>query len=567
MEQWDHSVDVVVVGSGNGGLTAALSCYESGTEDVLVLEKHHQFGGTSALSGGGIWIPNNHYAIAAGANDSPEEAREYLRQTIPEGLVPDDLLDTYLREAPNMLRFLHDNTQVRYQSLAEYPDYYSHLPGAKEGHRSLEPQVLNISDLGDEWKNLHPAHIMMYVFGKFTITQKETWLIVGKNPGWKRLILKRFASWFFDFGWRLKSPHSRRIVNGQAGVARLILSMQDRDLPLWRNCALQELITDSDNRVIGLIANHEGKILRIHARKGVILAAGGFEHNQTMREQYLPPPTNREWSSGIETNTGDAIRAAQAIGAQTQQMSGAWWCTTISFPGEIQPRLSITDKSLPGNCVVNKNGMRIGNESQNYMAYQQAWLASHSEDAPAVPAWMVFDANYRSKYKLGPMMDGKLRPDHTLPREWLDSGFLTISNTVEELAEKTGIDAIGLKSTLDAMNGYAETGKDLDFRRGDSAYDRYYGDSAVQPNPCLAPINKPPFYAVRVQPGDFGTQGGLQLNRHAQVLNHEQEPIPGLYATGNCTAAILPTYPGPGSTLGPAMAFGYLAGRHVSDKS
>lgn len=559
---WDHSVDVLVVGSGNGAMTAALCCHEMGTRDVLVIEKAGKYGGTSSLSGGGVWIPCSHYAYEEGAKDSPEEAREYLKQTIP-AYVPGDMLDTYIAEGPKMLRFMHTRTQMRYESLGMYPDYYTDLPGAKTGHRSMEPATVMISELED-WPNLQQTHHMMYLFDRISMTQKEAHVLVTRGPGWVKLTMKLMWNYISDLGWLFKDKRGRRLACGSAGVARLRLSMQDRKMPLWLNTEMKELITDHNGKVTGVTAIKEGKTVRIEARKGVILAAGGFEANQQMREQYLPKPTSKDWSAACPTNTGDAHRAAMALGAATAQMDGAWWCTTFSAPGEPQPRLAIMEKSLPGSCVVNKAGKRIANESQNYMAYQMEFFAKHSEQNPCHPSWFVFDRRFRESYIVGPLMDNQSKPDSMIPKEWFEKGFLAKADTIEELAQQTGIDLNGLKQTIANMNEYAKTGKDTEFGRGDTTYDRYYGDEHIAPNPCLAPMDKAPFYAMRIDPGDFGTRGGMVTNTKAQVTKKDGSVIPGLYAIGNCSAAILSTYPGPGATLGPAMTFAYVAARDIT---
>lgn len=567
MQQWDQAVDVLVVGSGNGALTAALSSYESGVKDILVIEKSDKFGGTSAVSGGGVWIPNNHYARECGATDSTEDALAYLKSTIPENDVPLNLIETYVKRAPEMMSFMHEHMEhVNYISLEHYPDYYMQNPGARAGHRSLEPEPINKSELGDDAEHLQDTHHMMYMFNKIAMSQVEAHILMTKSPGWFFLTLKLFARYFLDIPWLLKNKRSRRIACGSAGIARLYLCLRDRNIPLWRNCQMKELVTAEDGQVVGVIAEKNGSEIRIQARKGVILAAGGFEQNQEMREQYLPKPTNTTWSGGVKSNTGDAHKAGMAVGAKTRLMNGAWWCTTISAPDEDSPRLSIIEKSMPGSCVVNLNGKRIANESQNYMAYQLEFFDSHSEENSNVPAYMIFDARFRNDYIVGPLMTPQLRPDNKLPQEYFANGFMAKANTIEELAEKLSINKENLKQTIQYMNADAATGKDREFGRGDTEYDRYYGDPSISPNPCLAPIDRPPFYAIKIDPGDFGTHGGLEINEHAQVISQQGEPIKGLYACGNCAAAVLPTYPGPGSTLGPAMTFAYLAAKHISEQ-
>ncbi len=564
MQPWDHSVDVIVVGSGNGGLTAALSNYEMGSRDVLVIEKADKIGGTSATSGGGIWIPCSHYARECGAEDSLEEAREYLEHTLAGEDIPPELVDAYLANGPKMLQFLHDRTRVRYESLDHYPDYYSNLPGAKPGHRSLEPAPINASELGKEHKKMTYSHHMMRLFGVIHFTQVEAQVLMLQMPGWIKIVLGQLFKYLIDIPWRLQSRISRRLCCGAAGIARLFLSAKDRQIPIWFNSPMEDLIAEN-GRVVGAIVIRDGQRLRVQARKAVVLAAGGFEHNQQMREQYLPKPTNTEWSAGVRTNTGDPLRAGLKLGAATRLLNSAWWTTTLCVPGEPAPRLSIMEKSFPGSCVVNRAGARFANESQNYMAFQKRLFEAHSDANPCAPAYHIFDARFRRNYMAGPLMTSSLKPDWTIPRKWFDSGFVARADTIEELAQKMGIDVAGLKTTIEKMNRFAETGKDEDFQRGDSAYDRYYADPNIKPNPCLAPINQPPYYAMRIEAGDFGTQGGLATDVNAQVLQDSGEVIDGLYAIGNCSAAILSTYPGPGATLGPAMTMAYQAAKHINN--
>jgi 3-oxosteroid 1-dehydrogenase len=560
---WDSTVDVLVVGSGNGGMTAALCAYEMGAKNVLVIEKGDKYGGTSSYSGGGIWVPCSHYTIEAGAEDSLAEAREYLAHAIPEGAVEPAMLDAYIESGPEMLRFMHDRTWVRYESLEHYPDYYSELPGAKNGHRSHEPAPVDMSLLGDEAQHLMPVHPMMRFLGRVGITQVEAQLLYVQAKGWKSMIGKMLLSYALDIPWRFKTKIARRLTCGSAGVARLRISMMDRNMPLWRNTRLVELVRE-DGRVQGAVIEREGKRMTIKATRGVILAAGGFEQNQAMRDRYLPKPTDTHWSAGVKTNTGDAINAGTAVGAAFKLVDGGWWFPVLCVPGEEIPYLAIMEKSYPGTISVNREGKRVANESMNYMAYVKEAFSVHSAEHPSAPLYMIFDANFRAKYLVGPLMKQSFRPDYMLPKIYYEEGFLAKADTLDELAKQAGIDPQGLKRSVELMNVAARTGKDTEFGRGDSAYDRYYGDPTVTPNPCLGSIVKPPFYAVRMELGDFGTQGGLVTDTNGQVRDTEGVPIPGLYATGNCSAAILPTYPGPGSTLGPAMTFAYRAARHLT---
>jgi 3-oxosteroid 1-dehydrogenase len=561
---WDHSVDVLVIGSGNGGLTTALCCYEMDVEDVLVIDKSELMGGTSAISGGGVWIPNNRYASAATDMDSPAAARSYLMGCLPLDKVPEEMIDTYLDAGPKMIDFLHERTQVRYVNLEHYPDYYQECEGAMPGHRSMEPEPIDADALGNEYRQLRRSHHMMHLAGRIPFTQVEAALLMAQLPGWIKFTFGLVMKYVLDISWRLfGDKYARRLTTGCAGVARLRVSMQDRNMPLWLNTSMKSLITE-DGRVIGAVIERDGKAMRVQARKAVVLAAGGFEHNQDMREQYLPKPTNHLWSGGSQDNTGDAIREGIRLGAKLAQMDGAWWCNTISAPGEPAPRMSIMEKSYPGTIVVNPAGERFANESQNYMAYQLDTFKKHSDDYPCVPSWQIFDAHFRATYMVGPLYNSKFRPDWALPASYEKEGFFAKGDTLAELAAKIDVDAAGLEKTIETFNGYAVTGKDLDLQRGDSLYDRYYGDPRVEPNPVLGPIKQGPFYAMKVDPGDFGTQGGMVTTVNAEVVRDQGGTIAGLYAIGNCSAAVLPTYPGPGSTLGPAMTFGYQAARHIT---
>ena len=561
--KWDREVDVLVVGTGNGALTAALCNWEMGTEDVLIIEKTDKVGGTSATSGGGIWIPVNHYAKACGADDSAEDAKKYLMGTLFGEDVPEEMIDTYIEQSPKMLKFLADRTDVIYESLEHYPDYYTNYDGAKSGHRSLEPKPIAMSELGDDWKNVRWTHHMMRMFSRIHFTQVEAHTIMTQAPGWKSLLAKMILGYVTDISWRFRTAIDRRLCTGSAGVARLYLSVKKRGIPLLFNSRMTSLVEEG-GRVTGAIVQQGGKTLRIGARKGVVLGAGGFEKNQALREQYLPAPTNTQWSAGNPANEGDALLAGLSLGAKTRLMKDAWWTTTLCVPDEPTPRLAIMEKSFPGSCVVNRAGERFANESQNYMAFQKDLFATHSDTSPNAPAWQIFDARFRRNFMVGPLMTAAMKPDWQIPKSWFETGFVAKANSIHDLAEQVGIDAQGLEATIAKMNRYAETGTDEDFHRGESAYDRYYADPNIKPNPCLASIDEGPFYAMRIEAGDFGTLGGLDTDVHGRVKLEAGGVVEGLFAVGNCSAAILPTYPGPGATLGPAMTMAYQSAKLIN---
>jgi 3-oxosteroid 1-dehydrogenase len=564
-EQFDEIFDVLVIGSGCGGLTAALTADISNPAKVLVIEKSHLIGGTSATSGGVIWIPDNHLGKEKGAQDSISEAKDYLKATIPADEFNEPLIDAYLDQGPKMVKFMQDHTDARYTSLEHYPDYFQDAPGVKLGNRALEPLPVSADVLGDDVDNLHPSGPQTIVFGRYGVNFEESHAFTTQSPGWFRLFAKIFLTYWLDFSWRIKRKRSRRLAFGAASVTRLFASVKKRNIPIWRSAELKEFIL-GDNRVIGAVIHKDGRLIKVQARRGVIVASGGFGQNQEMREKYLPKPTNSDWGCEPKTNTGDPIKAAEAIGAQLKFMDKAWWVTTVKAPNEEFPRLSEVEKSLPGNYTVNKSGKRFANESQNYLTFMLEVLDKEKKGESCAPMYMIFDANHRKNYPVGPLMPGKFFPDKLIKiihKDWFESDFLTTANTIEELAIQTGIDSEALQSTVKRVNNFSVTGKDLDFQRGDNERDRFSGDPSLL-NPCLGPIDKAPFYAMRIDPGEFATCGGMAINEYGQVLNNDNQAIAGLYATGNCTPALLTTYPGPGATIGPAMTFGFIAGKHIS---
>jgi 3-oxosteroid 1-dehydrogenase len=366
--------------------------------------------------------------------------------------------------------------------------------------------------------------------------------------------------YWLDLPWRFKSKRDRNLAMGNALVGMLRRSLMDRDVPLWLNTAARELIVE-DGRVVGMLAEWEGQMLRIQARRGVILAAGGFEGNQAMREKYLPNPTLAEWSCANPNNTGDAISMGLEVGAGIELMDDAWWGPTTVVPGEPHARMLVIEKSLPGSILVNKRGERFVNEAAPYIDVVKAMHEKNTPESPCVPAYLIFDAAFRKKYPCGPMLQASQQPDWALPKVFRQS-YLKKADTLEGLAVQLGIDGLRLKESVQKMNEYARSGKDLDFHRGETVFDRYYGDDKVQPNPCLAPLETRPYYGIEAYPGELGTKGGLKTDARARVLTDAGELILGLYAVGNCSASVMGrTYPGAGATIGPATTFGYIAAR------
>ncbi len=551
---WDIECDVLVVGSGAGALTSALTAHDGGA-NVLIVEKSDHYGGTSAMSGGGVWVPNNHYLQAAGGDDSYEDGKAYMKSVIGNS-VEEMRIDAYLTKAPEMLRYLDDNSQVQFRAMP-YPDYFPEKEGGKKGYRTLEPLPTHANALGADFDTLNPPHHQVVVMDRFCIDMFEGRAMLTQAKGSMIIMMKIIMRYFFDIKGRLKGKRDRRITMGGALVARLKASLNDRGLNVSLNTGLTELIKDGD-QVIGAIVKQGETTQQIKVTKGVILGAGGFEQNQAMRDKYLPGPTNTLWSGGNSANTGDAIRAGQNIGAKTDLMDAAWWAPSIHVPGEPRARILFAERSLPGNVIVDKNGMRFTNEA---LPYLESGYSMYK--AGCVPAYMIFDADFREKYPLGPLMPGRVQSDKQLPSKVNE--ILFKADTLGELAEKIVVDAKGLQATIDRNNEYARIGKDIEHGRGNSYYDQYYGDQKQAPNPCIAPIAKAPFYAMAIYPGDIGTKGGLSTNNNAQVLGCDGQVINGLYAIGNSSASVMGrAYPGAGSTLGPAMTFGYVAGRHVT---
>jgi len=561
---WDHTVDILVVGSGGGAMTASIRAHDLGA-NTLVIEKTDKYGGTTAMGGGVVWIPNSHLMAELELEDSEEKGFEYVKY-LTCGEVPDARIRAYVKTAPEMLRWVHDNTRLRFTSLDIYPDYYPSAPGYMPGGRSHDPCAFDGKLLGDDIMYLRELHPQTLIFGRLTMETMEFRTVFQKSKGWVSLMMKVAMQYMLDIRQRIRSKRSRRLTLGNSVAGSLRMSMIDRHIPLWLNCPMKELIREGD-RVIGVVAEKDGKKIRIRAEKGVILGAGGFEKNQAMREEYLPKPTQAGWTTGSPGNTGDIIRAGKAIGADLGFMDDAWWGATVVVPGEDFGRMMIVEKSLPGCVFVDKKGKRFTDEAAPYIEVVKDMYKRQQEGTECVPAYMIFGASYRKKYPVGPVFPGENQPNAFVPKALWDT-YIYKADTVRELAEKMGIDPDGLEESVNNMNRYAETGKDEEYDKGGNEYDRFYGDEACgYPNPCLSPIDSP-YYGVRVYAGELGTKGGLMANEKGMVLDTSGKPIKGLYAIGNCSAAVMgPTYPGAGSTVGPAMTFGYIAAEEAMSAS
>lgn len=559
--QWDQEYDVVVVGSGGGGMTAALTAQGHGLSAV-VIEKSDKYGGTSAVSGGGIWIPCNDDIARNGGSDSFEEALNYVK-LCTNGEVPVERIEAYLKNAPEMVRYLRKAFDVRYTNVPKYPDYYPDRPGGKDGQRSMEPEAFDASKLGDEFDNQRESFKGTLLMGRVAMTQREAHILFSRTPGWIGLTIKMMLKYWLDIGWRLKTSRDRRQVLGQGMVSALRYAMMQNKVPLVLEAGLDTLIVEN-GRVVGVNVEHKGRKLRYRARRGVVLACGGFESNPQMREQYLAKPTSIEWTAAPPINHGDGIRAGQAVGAALKHMDQVWGSPTVRKPGAKQQITLFIERGMPGCVAVNSQGKRFTNEAAPYPEFRNAMYADAAQGNGNVPCWLVFDATFRYKYPMGIFLPGQIEPDARLPKDWLDKVYYK-ADTLEALAAKIHVDVKGLAQTVATMNEYARTGVDAQFGKGKTSIDRYYSDPSVQPNTCLGPIVKPPFYAVRMDAGEIGTKGGLVTDPQARVLREDGSVIAGLYATGNTSAPVMgPSYPGAGSTLGPAMTFGYVAAQTIA---
>jgi 3-oxosteroid 1-dehydrogenase len=558
----ENQYDVIIVGSGAGAMTSAIFAADKGNS-VLIVEKSDKYGGTSAISGGGIWIPNNDEFKALGGKDSYELALKYV-SSASQGTVAESRIHAYLDNAPKMLRKLQAKTHVKFAVAEKYPDYYPHIDGALPGGRTMDPELFDTTALGDEMDHQQPASGNTLLMGKMAWTARQAHMAVAKERGWTLMIIGLILRYKLDFKQRKKSKRDRRAGLGASLVASLRQSVAERNIPLWRSTEFIDFVM-SDDKVTGIKVLCDGKELILNARRGVIMGSGGFEQNQVLREKYLPAPSQQAWSATPKgCNTGAALEAGQKLGAATDLLDWCWWTPTIKVPKEPSSRGLFAERSFPGAIVVDGTGKRFFNEAAPYLEFGDAMYRNHQKTGNSVPAWVVFDAHFRHEYAMGPLMPGKIMPDSRASKSWLETVYWK-ADTLDELATKIKVDAVGLADTVKRMNHYAQTGVDEEFDRGGNVFDRYYGDTNVKPNPCLAPITKGPYYAMMINPGDIGTKGGLLTNDFAQVVRPSGEAIEGLYAIGNTSSSVMGTsYPGAGSTIGPAMTFGYIAANHIT---
>ena len=546
-------VDVVVVGAGGAGMTAALAAAKRGLETVL-LEKSAYFGGSTARSGGGVWIPGNYALRDADQADAPEESKRYLDAIVGD-VVPKVRRDTYVDRGPEVMDFIKATTPLRFAWVPEYADYHPEQPGGRARGRSVEPVPMNATFLGDELDRLHPQYTKAPA--NLIVTQADYRKI---SLGLRSLrgpltMLKVMLN-------RLVSIVLRRkmYAMGNALSIGLRKGLVDAGVPVHYETELTDLVIE-DGRVVGVRVAQDGSERVVRARRGVILGSGGFERNLELREKYQPQPTSIEWTTGSEFNTGGGVLAGIAAGAATDLLDDAWWGPTIPLPSG--PWFCLAERNLPGSIIVNAAGQRFMNEALPYVEAVHEIYKGEATGVRHVPAWMVIDQRYRNRY-----LFAGLTPRQPFPGRWYKHGTVKKAATLAELAAEIEVPADALEETVSRFNGFAASGADEDFHRGESAYDKYYSDPRVKPNPSLHAIDRAPFYAVKIVPGDLGTKGGLVTDERARVLRADGSVIPGLYAAGNVSSAVMGhTYAGPGATIGPALTFGYLAAEDLAEEA
>lgn len=558
--------DLLVVGSGAGGLTSAVVARKAGLQ-VLLIEKDDLFGGTTAYSGGMIWIPCNHHAQAAnarsGKDDSIALARRYI---LDEGRGKADpaKVEAYLQQGPAMVEYLERETAVRFYSM-DYPDYVSEHPASRT-QRGLCTVNYKTSEMGAQLRFLRnqlPQTLFLGLAIGSSVEMKE-FMRAGRSLKSMGFVLRKLAAHARDM---LVYGRSEQMVRGRALVGRLLRTAADLGIPMWRQSPMRSLIREG-GRVCGALVDTPQGLVEVRAARGVVLACGGYGRDAQRRAATYPATAGGpDHPTPVPLgNTGDGVRAAEQVGARfdadVHQVSP--WMPVSRIPGVegvegVWPHL--VDRMKPGFIAVSRKGRRFADESSSYHHFIPGMIrASQEEGEPEAIGWIVADARAVRHWGMG-----FVRPFPIPKGRYLRNGYLLQGATLEELARKAGIDPVGLQATVTAFNRHAQAGVDPDFNRGNRTYDSYQGDEDIRPNSCLAPLVQAPFYAVRLHVGEIGTFAGLKTDAHARVLDAADAPIPGLYAVGNDQVSVFGgAYPGPGSTIGPAMTFAYIAARHAA---
>ncbi|MCM5571589.1 FAD-dependent oxidoreductase [Burkholderiaceae bacterium FT117] len=554
-----ETFDIVVIGAGAAGMTAAAVAAAEGRR-VLLVEHARQVGGTTAISGGMVWVPANPIMTEAGMPDSLDEARAYLRSTMPP-LDDTRTLEAFLERGPEAIRYLEAKTSVRLQPVKTYPDYYPDQPGATAGGRVLEPVPFDASELGPAFALLRPPLPEFMLFGGMMISRSDIPHLrrMGRSAASAWHVAKLVGRYALQ---RLRAPRGTTLYLGNALAARLLKSVRELGVELRIGTSVTRLLT-SEGGVTGVEIEHGGRRDQVRAR-AVILACGGISHDASLRPRYMPAGIDALSATVRSGAASSGAALAQAAGARLSAAAGArqgFWvpASTFSRPDgspAVFPH-TVTDRGKPGVIAVDKRGRRFVNEAVSYHEFVLRQLKAGPD---ALPAWLVCDRRFLWKYGLG-----SVKPFSLSTWGAVRSGYLKRAGTLAELAREIGVPPDALEETVQGFNADAREGLDTEFGRGSDIYQRHLGDGDRRPNPCVAPIEQAPFYAVAVRPADLGMAAGVVADASARALAADGTPIPGLYVCGNDMESVMNgAYPGPGITLGPALVFGYVAGRHAA---
>ncbi len=557
----DLEVDLLIAGAGPAGMTAALVASLEGL-DVLLCEKSDQVGGTGSTSAGTLWIPGNSQSRAAGFTDSAAQADRYLDALIGER-GNREVRDAYLQTGPTAIDYLCERSDVQFLACGTHPDYRSNMTGAAVAGRAIVPEPFDGRLLGSEFWRIRPPVPEFMLFGGMMVGKADISRLLGRFQSFGNFIYsaKLLARYLVD---RVKYPRGTRLMMGNALVGRLFYSLRRRRVPIMFDAAIVDLVGDQ-NGVSGARLTSGGKEILVRTRRGVVLATGGYGHNKGFRSAFMPQPVP-EYSMSFEGNQGDGLDIGRRLGAALapeQSTSGLWTPVSIVPRSDgtkgLFPHL-VLDRAKPGLIAVNSAGHRFVNEAASYHDFVLAMFESNKA-VPSIPAWLVCDAACIAKYGLGVVY-----PGHRNPVKFVENGYLVSARSLDELARKIDVDAVQLRDTVARYNGFAETGVDVDFGKGETELNRFNGDADHKPNPCIGPVITSPFYALAVWPADIAVSTGLATNADARVLGDDGKPIPGLYACGNDMASVMAgSYPGPGTTLGPAIVFAYRAVMHAKN--